>query len=196
LLFGLIARLALAPEQSFPLLGGLVFRRDVAADADHPIAVVVGEDAAPLPDPDDGAVAAHRAVLRLVRAGAQCHRGRIVDQRPIVGMHGATNPQVLAERALRETEKHFGIGRPPHLPGCQMPFPGADLRHLERHPETLLVFSNPLMGAIERRCALSRSATSSWSLSLSSARARVLRKTSTKTPILDRRISALTGLLR
>ena len=118
----------------------------------------------------------------------------------VVGVQRADDPQLGAERACGKAEQRFGVGRPRHLAGREVPLPGGDLR---RPPSPCAAAprsrgrpgarrsappcaratrsSSSWLACCSASCAFCRSAISRWSASFSSASARVFRNSSTNT---------------
>ena len=148
--FGLVARVPLALEQALPLHRRLSFRGDVPADPDDTLALGIRKQLAAFGDPDDAAVGPDRAILDLVDARLQ-RRGRgIFDAATIVAVHGANDPKFGTERTLGKTEQDLGVRGPAHLAGSEVPLPGANLRHVQRHPQALFVFPDTPVRASQR----------------------------------------------
>ena len=53
-----------------------------------------------------------------------------------------------------EPEQDFGIDGPSYLAGGEMPLPGGDLRHFQRHPKALFILANALVRSGQGRRAL------------------------------------------
>ena len=174
-------------------------------------------DAAAFGDPDDAAVRPDGAVLGFVDAGRERRGDRVLDARPVVrDARRATIRSSGPNDPSGNPNSASGIGRPAHLPGRADATPTrAMLRDLQRHAQALFVLAHALMRARQRRRALldaplelligqlaappapSRARRPRAAARRSARRARASSGTaSTNTPIFERRISALIGLLR
>ena len=129
---------------------------DVAGDADHAVAL-----SGPLPhhaptfgQPDHRPVRPHDPVVAIVHASLQCLAEACADAVAIVCVEHPRNVALEAERTGGEPEELLRIGRPGHLAGGHLPFPGGHLRHVQRHAQPRLVLLDTLMRSRERHRSL------------------------------------------
>ena len=140
-------------------LRGLALRGDVAADADHLGRRRSSRTTRPRSVIHTTAVGPDGAILALRRCPLSERRlDRGLDARHDRRDEGADDPQLRAERALRKAEQRFGVGRPVHLAGAEVPFPGGDLGDLHRHAAAAPRSRGRPVRTGQRRRALARRA--------------------------------------
>jgi hypothetical protein len=144
----LIARRSRILEQPFAFERGLLVRRHVPADADHPVfalAVILHHPSA-LHDPNRPAVRAHQPVLGFVQPMGERGGKRLVDAGAILLVSDACEPQLRTEGAFGKSEERLRIGGPRELPGREVPLPRCGPCDRQRKPEALFVLPHPLVG--------------------------------------------------